>query len=67
MRDDTRPGRPARRAGTRQPVPPAMLAAAQPGRDRNLLVGRDGFMSRAPVRVCLVTALGPRRWPLPRH
>ena len=31
MRDDTRPARPARRAGTRQPVPPAMLAAAQPG------------------------------------
>src|ERR1039458_7433597 len=31
MRDDTRPGRPARRAGTRQPVPPAMPAAAQPG------------------------------------
>ena len=31
MRDDTRPGRPARRAGTRQPVPPGMLAAAQPG------------------------------------
>jgi hypothetical protein len=31
MRDDTRPGRPARRAGTRQPDPPAMLAAAQPG------------------------------------
>ena len=31
MRDDTRPGRPARRAGDRQPVPPAMLAAAQPG------------------------------------
>ena len=31
MRDDTRPGRPARRAADRQPVPPAMLAAAQPG------------------------------------
>ena len=31
MRDDTRPGRPALRAGDRQPVPPAMLAAAQPG------------------------------------
>ena len=31
MRDDTRPGRPARRAGTRQPVPPGVLAAAQPG------------------------------------
>jgi hypothetical protein len=30
MRDDIRPARPARRAGTRQPVPPAMLAAAQP-------------------------------------
>ena len=30
MRDDTRPGRPARRAGTLQPVPPGMLAAAQP-------------------------------------
>ena len=31
MRDDTRPGRPALRAADRQPVPPAMLAAAQPG------------------------------------
>src|ERR1035438_3736168 len=31
MRDDTRPGRPARRAADRQPVPPAMLAAAPPG------------------------------------
>ncbi len=31
MRDDTRPGRPAPRAGDRQPVPPAVLAAAQPG------------------------------------
>ena len=31
MRDDTRPGRPARRAVTRQPDSPAMLAAAQPG------------------------------------
>jgi len=31
MRDDTGPARPARRAGTCQPVPPAMLAAAPPG------------------------------------
>src|SRR5271170_4179658 len=31
MRDDTRPGRPASRAASRQPVPPAVLAAAQPG------------------------------------
>jgi hypothetical protein len=30
MHDDTRPGRPAPRAADRQPVPPAMLAAAQP-------------------------------------
>jgi hypothetical protein len=31
MRDDTRPARPAPRAADRQPVPPAMLAAAPPG------------------------------------
>jgi len=31
MRDDTRPDRPDRRAGACHPVPPAMLAAAQPG------------------------------------
>jgi hypothetical protein len=30
MPDDTRPRRPVLRAGDRQPVPPAMLAAAQP-------------------------------------